>query len=744
MPLQALADHVPTQPAYNQSIALDTTTGDLTIGIYTSDGFEDSPPEKYTIWFTISDTDIDTSTAYCISTSFGHTDNLVWNYHVFSLEDLQTYFENPYGTFRTQIRSDNDTDSSYSTLTLEQTITIPNELPFINLGEWTAPTNTCTDTSTTTTTTTVAPPPTPNNAINVSVNYQGQDVFFEWEYADGDVDAHSFHINYSYDNTNFTRVIIDDTTLREYTLGFEYIETGTFYWSFSVCGDLDNGESCTESDANNFETTEYTPPKTTTTTTLPPAPPPPPPEPEPEPIEIVMDDGTVAEYTESEVEDGTVERDNERAKNEELYGVALTDEQVARGDLDNYDIEIIEIEEEDMGEIGEEFFDDVDIPEFVEDEPIEEEYIELTEEEVEELEREMERDVKKLEYEEEIEILEFESEEEMDEYIDTIIEVEEYLEDLEEFEFVIIEDFEEIEIDMVEFYIETDLFPPSDEDIQEDLEEVQDKIIKEDKEEDIDDWDTEYEEVEDENYIEVLPPKDIAEEVEEILTEEMVEEEVAELEQVIEEIIVIDIPEVTEKELEEFTEEELEEYEDAKEEAIEVYVQELDTEEVVEVLEEVNDIGVQNLEQATEEVQEVVQAVVEEAIDDIEILTEEQVEVVAEVLQVQTEDVEIIAEAIQEDEVVAEAVEEYVERAVENADVENYTLADVVTEVQFETFLENQIETFVDVDFTEISIENIGDDMTNDQKEKAQEVVVPVILTRIASMAAFMFRRGNV
>ena len=37
---------------------------------------------------------------------------------------------------------------------------------------------------------------------------------------------------------------------------------------------------------------------------------------------------------------------------------------------------------------------------------------------------------------------------------------------------------------------------------------------------------------------------------------------------------------------------------------------------------------------------------------------------------------------------------------------------------------------------------NIGDDMTQDQKEKAQEVVVPVILTRIASMAAFVFRRS--
>ena len=34
------------------------------------------------------------------------------------------------------------------------------------------------------------------------------------------------------------------------------------------------------------------------------------------------------------------------------------------------------------------------------------------------------------------------------------------------------------------------------------------------------------------------------------------------------------------------------------------------------------------------------------------------------------------------------------------------------------------------------------EDMTTDQKEKAQEVVVPVILTRIVSMAAFIMRRS--
>jgi hypothetical protein len=148
------------------------------------------------------------------------------------------------------------------------------------------------------------------------------------------------------------------------------------------------------------------------------------------------------------------------------------------------------------------------------------------------------------------------------------------------------------------------------------------------------------------------------------------------------------------------------------------------------------------VEEYTEEEIEIVQEVVDNAISNVEELTEEQVEVVAEVLQVATEDVEIIAEAVKTDEVVAEAVEIFVERAVENADVENYTLADVVTEIQYEAFLENPIEVFVDLDFKEITISSIGDDMTQDQKEKAQEVVVPVILTRIASMAAFIFRRG--
>ena len=417
-------------------------------------------------------------------------------------------------------------------------------------------------------------------------------------------------------------------------------------------------------------------------------------------VTLVIGDEEVT-YTEKEQNDGTIDRDKERANNEDLYGCYITDAALERGDCD-FTEEIID------EEIGEEFFEDDDMVLIVADEYEDEEFIELTEEEILELEKQMEIDAKALELTEELEIYKFETEEEAEEFIETYLEIEEYIEELDEFEeeIIIIEE----DIDLIDIFISNDLFPPKEEDVLEDLKEVQDELIEEEIEEEV--FDDVIEILEDEEPIEetvfeVLNIFD-TEDGEEVLSEEMVEEEVAEVEEVIEDIVI----------------------------------EEVTTEEVVEVLEEVNDIGVQNLSEATEETQAVVQAVVEEAIEEIEELTEEQVEVVAEVLQVEAEDVEIIAEAVKEDESVATAVEEYVERAVENKDVENYTLADVVTEVQFEEFIENPIQSLTDINIQEISISDIGSDMTNDQKEKAQEVVVPVILTRIASMAAFIMRKS--
>jgi hypothetical protein len=354
-------------------------------------------------------------------------------------------------------------------------------------------------------------------------------------------------------------------------------------------------------------------------------------------------------------------------------------------DVPDVVVDIIE-EEEIEDELDEEILRDDDLgEETIQEEDVEvEDSEELTEEEIAILEAEILEAEEELlileELEDSIIPLEDLSEEEIEELIDVI-------QELEELEEIVIEE-EIIELDIPDDII---IVVIEEEEIEEEIIIDEAEVLSETDEEVLDE-----------------PIQEDVEEEPVELTEEEIAVEVAEVEEVIETIVV----------------------------------EEATTEEVIEVLEEVNDVGVQNLEDVSEEVQEVVQEIVEEAIDNVEELTEEQVEVVAEVLQVETQDVEIIAEAVKSDEAVAEAVEEYVERAVENADVEDYTLADVVTEVQFENFIENPIETLVDIDLKEINLSNLSGDMTSDQKEKAQEVVVPVILTRIASMAAFIFRRS--
>ena len=430
---------------------------------------------------------------------------------------------------------------------------------------------------------------------------------------------------------------------------------------------------------------------TTTTTTLPPPPPvvfePPPPE--PEKVIVILDNGEEAEYEEYEIEDGTVERDNERKKNFELYGVELTDEQIERGDLELYDIEATE--EEGF------FSEDDDLVFDMEEKFSDDEFNDLTEEEISELEKQMEIDAKALELEDTIEIIDFESEEQAEEYIETVLEVEEFLENFEEVEIVIIEDFELDEIKTIEIIEES----KSKDDI-----EITEKVL------------------EDEDIVEVLPLEDITEEDTEVFSQEMVDEEIAELEEIVEVPIIEE--DVTEEEAEALIEE---------------YVEELETEEVIEIIEEVNDIGVENLNQVDEEVIEVIAQVVEEVITiaQEEEITDEQAEVIGEVLgfdeETAKEDVEIIAEAVKEDPIVAEAVESFVEKAVENADtsLQPYTLADVVVEVQFEKLQTEGLGAIIDTDLSKIKFDEIGADMTQDQREKAQEVIVPTILVRLAS-----------
>lgn len=236
------------------------------------------------------------------------------------------------------------------------------------------------------------------------------------------------------------------------------------------------------------------------------------------------------------------------------------------------------------------------------------------------------------------------------------------------------------------------------------------------------------------------------------LTREEVEVLVNEVEEAITEVVQVEeIPvEIIEEEvLETLSEVEVEEYIEAVEEAVAEVVAELETEELVEVVEQVAEVDVQNLATADVQTKAVVKAVVQEVtkVETVAELDEEEKQAVGEVLgfkeETAAEDVEIIAEQAAKEEVVAEAVEEYVDRAIENKDIEDYTLADVVTEVQVEVFLENPVGALIDVNITEMDLGSLGNDMTSDQRQKSKEVVVPVIIASqiISQAGALMTRR---
>ena len=97
-------------------------------------------------------------------------------------------------------------------------------------------------------------------------------------------------------------------------------------------------------------------------------------------------------------------------------------------------------------------------------------------------------------------------------------------------------------------------------------------------------------------------------------------------------------------------------------------------------------------------------------------------------------DAKLLAQLVNTNEVVKQAVEEFSARAEENKDAPMpYTIADAITEIQTEQLLEDPIGTITNM-FTEIDMEVLtspsewGKDMTDDQREKVQEIVVSVII----------------
>jgi hypothetical protein len=128
-------------------------------------------------------------------------------------------------------------------------------------------------------------------------------------------------------------------------------------------------------------------------------------------------------------------------------------------------------------------------------------------------------------------------------------------------------------------------------------------------------------------------------------------------------------------------------------------------------------------------------------------LSPEQKAAVASTLGIKSSEVAKVAELAKSNEAVATALEEFVSRANENLEAPMpYTLADAVTEIQAEKLLEDPVGAIAAV-FTNIDLEKItspsewGKDMTDDQREKVQEVVIPVILVGNIVSSVMSLRR---
>jgi hypothetical protein len=125
-------------------------------------------------------------------------------------------------------------------------------------------------------------------------------------------------------------------------------------------------------------------------------------------------------------------------------------------------------------------------------------------------------------------------------------------------------------------------------------------------------------------------------------------------------------------------------------------------------------------------------------------LTQEAKAEVAQDLGIKPSEVAQIAQQMKSNPALAEAFVEFSDREAEAGEAPMpFTLADAVTEVQTEAFLADPLGAVFEVDVTELlsNFSELGMDMTDDQREKAQEVIVPVII--VSQIAGAMIRRNK-
>ena len=125
-------------------------------------------------------------------------------------------------------------------------------------------------------------------------------------------------------------------------------------------------------------------------------------------------------------------------------------------------------------------------------------------------------------------------------------------------------------------------------------------------------------------------------------------------------------------------------------------------------------------------------------------LTQEAKAEIAGDLGISAGEVAKIADQMKSNPALAEAFVEFADRAGSAGDTPMpFTLADAVTEVQAEAFLADPLGALLNVDPLELlsNFSELGMDMTDDQREKAQEVIIPVVIvSQIASTLIGMRR----
>ena len=125
-------------------------------------------------------------------------------------------------------------------------------------------------------------------------------------------------------------------------------------------------------------------------------------------------------------------------------------------------------------------------------------------------------------------------------------------------------------------------------------------------------------------------------------------------------------------------------------------------------------------------------------------LTQEAKAEIAGDLGIKASEVAQIAEQMKSNPALASAFVEFAERAGDAGETPMpFTLADAVTEVQTEAFLADPLGAVFAVDPAELlsNFSELGMDMTDDQREKAQEVIIPVIIvSQIANVMIGMRR----